>query len=118
VWVDVFEDDYERGEGKMVHGFAVDGIGRAETLPMLIDAINRKLGYGLAWKEWEAVDDGRVGASVLVDRRGERASKAMIAEWRRGRRKLRAAQILARVELVDVHTPTAEELGLQWRKAI
>lgn len=116
--VDVFEDDYEHGEGKHVHEYTVGGVGRTGTLPQLVEAINRHLGYSLEMRDWEAIDDGRIGTSLLVDEHGAAACTSEIAAWKRGRMKLHAARITAWVEMVSVQVPTTEELGLHWRKAI
>lgn len=109
---DVYEDDFEEGEGKHVNSFSGEVNKIFGSIDDLLKYIGDRITYEDAKKENFSVnDDGRIDTSVLVDSENSPASKSEIEKWKNGELKLYNANYSFYVLLVSQKTPTVEELS-------
>ena len=109
----VHEDDYEKGEGKLVNTDIIDWlktpIVRADDL---LDFLGKELGLSNDPNDYVIDDDGVIHTSRLEDAYGgSEASESQIEKWKKGEIKLYSAQYSIFVEAVgQTRIPTQSEL--------
>lgn len=112
IHVDVYEDDYEEGEGKRVHGYTVDWL-KNETIKAddLLNFLGRELGLSNEPNDYTIDDDGYIHTSRLEDSEGLEASQDEIDLWKLGGKKLYSAQYTIIPEAVgQSRKPSQSEL--------
>jgi hypothetical protein len=112
IHVDVYEDDYEEGEGKRVHGYTVDWL-KNETIKAddLLNFLGRELGLSNEPNDYTIDDDGYIHTSRLEDSEGLEASQDEIDQWKWGAKKLYSAQYTIIPEAVgQSRKPSQSEL--------
>ena len=109
---DVYEDDYNEGEGKQVNSFGERVNKSFSTAEDFFKYINNSVLYTDMDKEYyDIMDDGRIVTSLLVDVDNSPASKSEIEEWKNGNLKLYSASYDFYVTLTKEKEPTADELS-------
>lgn len=109
---DIYEDDFESGEGERVNGVE-------HKVNLTFDKTEDLFNYictKILFKEMErsdfvAFEDGRITISVTVDVNNYPASEAEIEKWKKGKMQLFSANYNFYVKLVDRETPSVEELS-------
>jgi len=109
---DVYEDDYNEGEGKNVNSFN-EKVNKSfssgeELLKYISDFV---LYHPLKKEDYSIMDDGRIVTSVLVDEDNSSASAREVEEWKNGNKKLYSANYNFYVTLTQEKTPSADELS-------
>lgn len=109
---DVYEDDYNEGEGKNVNSFD-EKVNKSfsngeELLKYISDFV---LYHPLKKEDYSIMDDGRIVTSVLVDEDNSSASAREVEEWKNGNKKLYSANYNFYVTLTQEKTPSADELS-------
>lgn len=108
----VYEDDYNEGEGKNVNSFN-EKVNKSfssgeELLKYISDFV---LYHPLKKEDYSIMDDGRIVTSVLVDEDNSSASAREVEEWKNGNKKLYSANYNFYVTLTQEKTPSADELS-------
>jgi hypothetical protein len=112
IHVDVYEDDYEEGEGKNVNSYTVDWlknpIVKADNL---LEYLYDNLYLSRYAQDYTIDDDGFIHTSRLEDADGNKASESEIEKWKKGEMKLYSAHYLIIVEAVgQTRKPSQSEL--------
>jgi hypothetical protein len=109
---DVYEDDYNEGEGSHVNSFGEKVNKSFSSGQQLLEYISENILYHTVKKEnCNIMDDGRIVTSVLVDVDNSSASNSEIEEWKKGNKKLYSANYNFYVTLTHEKTPSEEELS-------
>lgn len=112
-WVDVYEDDYEQGEGAHVNTWEADVRGTYSSIQELINQIS-SYGFSSNLEDYGFID-GRIFTDAMVDADGDEPSEAQIEAWKRGKEQLYAARFDLPVSVGDIRRMTeedAEALGI------
>jgi len=117
-WVaDVYEDNYEEGEGDHVNSFDGKVHKTFEFVDDLIRYISTNILYKDVSKEDFDIQDGVMSTSMLVDEANVAATDSEIELWKEDEMKLYSANYSFYVQLVEEKEATEEELremlGLQ-----
>jgi len=112
IHVDVYEDDYEEGEGKNVNSYTVDWlknpIVKADDL---LEYLYDNVYLSRYATDYTIDDDGFIHTSRLEDADGREASESEIEKWKKGEMKLYSAHYLIIVEAVgQTRKPSQSEL--------
>jgi hypothetical protein len=112
IHVDVHEDDYEEGEGKLVNAYTVDWlknpIVKADDL---LEYLYDKVYLSRYPQDYAIDDDGIIHTSRLEDADGSEASESEIEKWKKGEMKLYSAHYSIIVEAVgQTRIPSQSEL--------
>ena len=109
---DIYEDDYEQGEGAHANTIEDKVNKEFDSVDALIAYINKEITFGDTKKEhFDVMEDGRLVTSLLVDNDNSPASKREIEVWKKGDLKLYSANYNFWVKLVKFETPTEEKLS-------
>lgn len=109
--VEVYEDNYENGEGEYVNGWNLSIKGKTfKSLSEIVDAVsNEEYIFSDDKKNWIYMD-GRLLTDALVDVNNEEPDEADIQMWRNGDLELFVARLDIAVEVYDeAHDLTEEE---------
>ena len=106
-YVDVYEDDYEQGEGAHVNTWEADVRGTYRSIQDLVNAISQ-YGFSDNVSDYGYID-GRIFTDAMVDVDNDEPSAAQIEAWKRGEEQLYAARFDVTVNVGDVHPMTEEE---------
>lgn len=113
-YVDVYEDDYEKGEGAHVNTYEVDVRGTYGSIQELVSAIS-SYGFSENTDDYGYID-GRIFSDAMVDVDNDEPSEQQIEAWKRGQETLYAARVDIPVSVGDIHEMTeaeAEEFGIE-----
>jgi hypothetical protein len=110
---DVFEDDYNEGEGEQVNSFSEKVNKSFASGEELLKYISKNVLYKDVKKEYYSImdDDGRIVTSILVDENNSAASENEIEKWKKGDKKLYSASYNFYITLTQEKTPSADELS-------
>lgn len=110
---DVYEDDYNEGEGNQVNSFSEKVNKSFASGEELLKYISNNVLYHDVKKEYYSImeDDGRIVTSVLVNEDNLAASENEIEKWKKGDKKLYSASYNFYITLTQEKTPSADELS-------
>ena len=111
--VDVYEDDFERGEGALVNTWEADVRGTYSSIQELISQIS-SYGFSSNLEDYGFID-GRIFTDAMVDVDNDEPSEAQIEAWKRGEEQLYTARFDLPVSVEDIRRMTeedAEALGI------
>lgn len=112
VYVDVYEDDYEQGEGKNVNSYTVDWLKDPNVLAKdLVKYLSNNLYISDNPNDYIIGDDGVIHTDQLQDSEGSGASKGQIERWKEGKEKLYNAHFTILVTAVKNRKPSVDELS-------
>lgn len=110
VFADVYEDDYENGEGDRVNGFDQSVNKSFDNINDLLEYLSKKVIYRDITRGDCSVIDNRIHTSVLVDEDNSPVFGAQMEKWKAGKIKLYSANYNIPVYFVREVEPTEEEL--------
>lgn len=110
-WVDIYEDDYNKGEGDFVNQWDVDVRGEYDSVEELLKAIQNKT---YLFENGNLQNCLFIDGDLLLDDEvnvnNETPTDAEIEDWKNGETMLYAARLRLPLEVVsDKHAMTAEE---------
>ena len=106
------ENSYEEGEGDRVDYFSEKVNEVFDSPKEFFDYLHNNVFYKhLKNEHYNALEDGRIYTSLLVDEYNNAASESEIAAWKKGKKKLYSANYNIYVSLIYKKTPTVEELA-------
>lgn len=118
MWIDIYEDSWEEGEGNHVNGWTENISGEYKSIDEVIQEIKDTM-YGLlddyTIKNFIYID-GRICTDVQVNNDNEEPSETEYDAWKKGEETLYIMRIDVPLKVVsDIHDLTedeAEELGI------
>lgn len=112
VYVDVYEDDYEYGEGKFVNSYTVDYLKTTKVEAKdLLKYLSHYLYLSDNPNDYVIDEDGRIHTTQLQDDDGNEASESQIERWKQGKEKLYSAHYTILANAIKNRKPNVEELA-------
>lgn len=111
-WVDVYEDNYDEGEGNQVNHWGKDDVNESIGNPEeLFNFISNHIIYKDVTAKDFSVLDGRLETSILVDDDNSPASDNDIELWKQGKKTLYSANYNIDINMLAEKTPSDEEIS-------
>jgi len=113
IFVDVYEDDYEQGEGKNVNSYEVNWLKDPQVLAKdLVKYLSEELYLSENPNDYAIDDDGNIHTDQLQDDDGIHVNdKATLERWKKGEEKLYNAHYYIRPLAVKNRRPSVDELS-------
>ena len=113
IFVDVYEDDYEQGEGKNVNSYEVNWLKDPQVLAKdLVKYLSEELYLSENPNDYAIDDDGNIHTDQLQDDDGIHVNdKATLERWKKGEEKLYNAHYYIRPLAVKNRRPSVKELS-------
>lgn len=113
IYVDIFEDNYEKGELGLVNSYSFSYTRRAKSITEVLDYVTDYVCSGKKFdkNDWNigSNSQGTVQGSFLVDEDNTYPSKSQIKDWKEGLIKLYIADVFFNITTVAGSYPTTEE---------
>jgi len=113
IFVDVYEDDYEQGEGKNVNSYEVNWLKDPQVKASdLVKYLSEELYLSENPNDYAIDDDGNIHTDQLQDDDGIHVNdKATLERWKKGEEKLYNAHYYIRPLAVKNRRPSVKELS-------
>lgn len=113
IYVDVYEDDYEQGQGKNVNSYKVNWLNDPQVKASdLVKYLSEELYLSENPNDYVITDDVIIHTDQLQDEDGIHVNdEATLERWKKGEEKLYNAHYTIAIEAVKERIPDAEELS-------